>query len=43
MKYEFFLQTLIAPCNSIRFEVIDLVIRNFAIANLMKCLVGYGI
>ena len=43
MKYEFFLKTLIASCNSIRFELIDLAIRNFAIANLMKYLAGYGI
>ena len=42
-KYGFFLQTLMVSCNSIRFKVIDLAIRNFAIANLMKYLAGCGI
>ena len=43
MKYGFFLQTLMVSCNSIPFKVIDLAIRNFAIANSMKRLAGYGI
>ena len=43
MKYWFFLQTLIVSCNSIRFKVIDLAIRNFAIANSMKYFARYGI